>query len=306
MVTCEGGELEKLTLRELSIKRNTIYARWGWSGFRKDWLREHFAAQPWFKPNPKFRYQLVSEIDVQNARFIAIREQSFTYAELAARRDEIYARRGRVWNDVPTWWMGEGKPEIPGCEMPEKFEGEGPTSASWATGDGSHNVWGSRDCRFKKESWYTPDPKYGDEKLTREDRVELGLLARSLGDFALDEGTPIPTGGETERAEARFKSLDGLLKVADMRKLSLRDLRLLRNTIYARRGRPFKSTILQEHFNGMPWYKVDPAYTDARLTKNDNKNITIIKSVEMEFGGPLDDSDWRAGPVDPDWQEYIA
>src|SRR5437763_11226100 len=48
VVLCEHGELDKKSLRELSILRNTIYARLGWDGYRKPWLRDHFHAQPWF------------------------------------------------------------------------------------------------------------------------------------------------------------------------------------------------------------------------------------------------------------------
>ena len=35
---------------------------------------------------------------------------------------------------------------------------------------------------------------------------------------------------------------------------------------YARRGRPFKSPIIREHFERMVWYKADPAFTESRLT----------------------------------------
>src|SRR6476620_5848460 len=103
-----------------------------------------------------------------------------------------------------------------------------------------------------------------------------------MGEFALDDDKR----GKTEN------SLDRVLKPEELRQLSLRDLRLLRNTIYARRGRPFKSSILREHFLGMDWYKVNADYTDKLLTANDQRNIALIKSVENEFGGPLSDEDW--------------
>ncbi|HLL53895.1 MAG TPA: YARHG domain-containing protein, partial [Myxococcaceae bacterium] len=51
-MTCYGKtpDLPELSLRELAILRNTIHARYGWAGFRKAWLREHFQKQPWYKP----------------------------------------------------------------------------------------------------------------------------------------------------------------------------------------------------------------------------------------------------------------
>jgi len=41
-VVCDGQLLESKSLRELSILRNTIYARYGWDGYRKPWLRAYF------------------------------------------------------------------------------------------------------------------------------------------------------------------------------------------------------------------------------------------------------------------------
>src|SRR4051812_33853903 len=70
-------DLEGKSLRELTILRNTVYARWGWDGYRKDWLRAYIHAQPWFKPNPKFHYKLLSDLDKANVHIIATREQGF-------------------------------------------------------------------------------------------------------------------------------------------------------------------------------------------------------------------------------------
>ena len=83
--------------------------------------------------------------------------------------------------------------------------------------------------------------------------------------------------------------LDSLLSANQLATLSLRDMRMLRNTIYARRGRPFKSVLLQSYFAGMDWYTPDDAYSDAKLTAIDRKNIRLIQSVEKANGGPLSD-----------------
>src|SRR5262249_57990243 len=100
--------------------------------------------------------------------------------------------------------------------------------------------------------------------------------------------------------EARQKtaaSLDRVLLPQELRTLSLRDLRLLRNTIYAKKGRTFKSEVLRDHFSRMSWYKVDSNYSDKLLSANDVRNIALIKSVENEFGGPLSDEDWLIEPA---------
>lgn len=271
-VECKDKFLEKRTLRELAILRNTIYSRYGWDGYRKPWLRTYFHAQPWFKPNPNFTYHLISEVDRQNAHLIASREQTLIAHELNRMQDDVYARHGKIWNDVPVWKLKIGK-ELRSCHNPE---------------DPSRGDDDWRDCRYRSVSWYTPNPAYTDALLTSDDKIELGLLSRALG---------LPQGDYDESEETdQAKALDRLFTVEELRQLSIRDLRILRNTIYARHGRPFKSAILQSHFNGMKWYKRRSDYSDKLLTKNDNRNIALIKSVENEFGGSLTDEDWLIGP----------
>ncbi len=277
-VKCDKQLLESKSLRELSILRNTIFARYGWDGYRKKWLHDYFHAQPWFKPNPHFSYKQLSDVDRKNAHFIATREQSLTDVELRRMRDDIFARHGKVWDDKPEWQLKNGK-TVKSCATPRNAEDR----QQWDK-DAIHEF---AACRLAHAAWYKPNPKFSEGDLRAEDKIELGLLARAMGEFALDD-------------EARGKSegsLDRALKVDEVRQLSLRDLRLLRNTIYARRGRTFKSEVLRDHFSGMEWYKVRPDYTDKLLTANDVRNIALIKSVENEFGGPLSDEDWLTEPA---------
>ncbi|HEX8437565.1 YARHG domain-containing protein [Archangium sp.] len=246
-VQCSGApHLETLSLRELSLLRNTIFARYGWAGFRKPWLREHFQRQPWYKPDPEFSLRRLSWVDEKNVRLIVQAEMSLRYSDLERMRNKLLAKVTK--RDA----QGSGTPDL--------------------------------------------------DALSPEDRIELGLISRAMGEFAVDEG---------QRTQAA-NSLDEVLKVKDLRQLSLRDLRLLRNTIYARRGRPFKSPLLQEHFQHMPWYKADKGYSDARLTATDKRNIALITQVEKEFGGALKDQDFRvanpsqAGDVNPPEPMMVA
>jgi hypothetical protein len=57
-------------------------------------------------------------------------------------------------------------------------------------------------------------------------------------------------------------------------------LRIQRNAVFARHGRAFKSADLQAHFSSQPWYRVDPSYTDARLTSTDRACIDRVKRWE--------------------------
>ena len=276
-VVCKGDLLEGKTLRELSILRNTIYARYGWDGYRKPWLKAHFNSQPWFRKNDKFSYKLLSDADRKNAHFIGVREQAFHQDDLEWMKADLYARHGKVWNDVPEWKLANGK-TVKQCSVPKSV------AADFEYDD--FTLANSKDCHYRQLKWYRANPAYKDA-LDADDRVELGLIQRSMGSFALDD----------DAREKAGNGLDKVLPVADLRQLSLRDLRLLRNTIYARRGRTFKSQVLRDHFEGMTWYSANAGYSDKLLTKNDERNIALIKSVENEFGGPLSDEDWLTEPA---------
>jgi hypothetical protein len=126
----------------------------------------------------------------------------------------------------------------------------------------------------------------GHEPFPSEDvKIELQLLSRSLG-------LPSPIGGEEQRTPLDDpKLLDGQLTRERLKDVSRRDLRLIRNMIFARHGRTFKSETLTEYFARMDWYHPDPEYTDARLTPLDKRNIKLISSVEEELGGRMSEEE---------------
>jgi hypothetical protein len=119
------------------------------------------------------------------------------------------------------------------------------------------------------------------------DAIELELLSAALGEYAGDPGVP-----ESQRSPLEDPNvLQRKLTSAQIDDLSRRDLRLARNTIFARYGRAFQSPILQDWFSQKTWYVIDPKYSDSRLTEIDKANIDLLKARENELGGPLTDED---------------
>jgi hypothetical protein len=62
--------------------------------------------------------------------------------------------------------------------------------------------------------------------------------------------------------------------------LSNNDLRILRNTIYARHGYLFKSKDLQEHFQKFEWYKGTKENVEDELSEDERCIIRIILATE--------------------------
>lgn len=82
-----------------------------------------------------------------------------------------------------------------------------------------------------------------------------------------------------QEVEAKILA-DRLLTVEDLEGFTREELRLLRNTIYARHGRVFQSPDLQWYFERRSWYAPQPTYTDSVLTENDRANGKLILHVE--------------------------
>jgi hypothetical protein len=63
-------------------------------------------------------------------------------------------------------------------------------------------------------------------------------------------------------------------------KLNKPALRLLRNEIFARKGRRFDAKDLMDYFSAQPWYKANDHYSDDHLSKADKENISLILTLE--------------------------
>lgn len=209
--------LESKTLRELSLMRNTIFARVG-NPFNKPWLREYFAGQPWYTPKPRAELERLSEVDRQNAALIAEVESSISADELNRRKNDLISKEG---------------------------------------------------------------------ELTAEEIIELELLSVAFGQYIAKSERDAALRNPLEDPSV----LDRKLKPAQIADLSRRDLRIARNTIFARHGRQFQSPVLAAWFAQKGWYDIDPNYSDAMLTEIDKANINLLKAREEELGGAMTDAD---------------
>ena len=69
-----------------------------------------------------------------------------------------------------------------------------------------------------------------------------------------------------------------LLTEDDIRGMSKHELKLLRNEIFARHGRKFKTKEIQDYFLSKDWYQ--PLYDEVQLSKIEAQNVEFIKRYE--------------------------
>ena len=77
------------------------------------------------------------------------------------------------------------------------------------------------------------------------------------------------------------------LTEADLQGMSPYELKLLRNEIYARHGRRFKSPSLEAYFNSTEWYKENPKYSDNLLNGFEKRNASFILDYEKKIGSKV-------------------
>ena len=204
-----------------------------------------------------------------------------TLRELSLMRNTIFARAG---NPFAKPWLDAYFSAQPWYRKADRLDAKKLTDIDVKNAEkiaqreesfGADRLKAERDTILARGA--TPSP---------EDLIELELISVQLGEYV----GPASVAREKRNPLADPSVLDGQLTLAQIQGLSRRDLRLLRNTIYARHGRPFKSPLLNQYFALKDWYEQDDAYTDARLTAVDKRNVQLVKSEEDRLGGPL--SEW--------------
>lgn len=78
----------------------------------------------------------------------------------------------------------------------------------------------------------------------------------------------------------KFSKLSSKLTDSDLKNLDKAQLRILRNAIYARYGKTFKSVDLQSLFECYSWYKKNQDYSDSMINDVDRYNIQMILKYE--------------------------
>src|SRR5215468_931529 len=82
-------------------------------------------------------------------------------------------------------------------------------------------------------------------------------------------------------AEPRPLYYERALTKADLDGRTLRELALMRNTIYARAGHSFRKKWLHDYFAAQSWYKPLAKDDNTKITKVDRANAVLIAQAEQ-------------------------
>lgn len=250
------SDVSKLTIDDLKLVRGVVFGKHG-RIFKDPDIRRYLESRPWYKADANFSNALLNDTERHNLDVIRIAE--------AQQHETVQPGDMRLYVDRP---------------LTRKKLGTH-TNAEWTVlASEIEAIHGKRfddqpwlQQYFDERYWYKATDQYNAKDLNATERKNLTLIdtmrrqqrrvAIAPGDMELFENKLI-----TE------KMLHGL---------SLHELRLLRNEIYARHGRIFKTLWIQQYFGFQPWYDPKEDFKDEELTGPDKTNVETIVAYENKL-----------------------
>lgn len=229
---------------ELTILMAEIEALHG-KTFSEEWLQKYFDERYWYKRSSKYDPAILTNLERKNIeRLLTEKEKNRKTAISIGDMDNFQTV-------VLTEDKLTGLSILDLRILREEF---------YARRGKKFNEPGIRDY-FNWRDWYKPAKNQKTVKLTAIEQENVDLLA-------------------AYEAKLREKLSTELVTDETLGYLFAEDLRVLRNEIYARRGRIFKDVNLQKYFESQAWYKPDPEFKDEMLNEIESKNLAIIKEAE--------------------------
>lgn len=245
--------IEGYSVGDLKYLRGILFGRHG-RLFKDPEIDTYLKCRPWFKPNPNFSNSLLNQTERANLDLIremeAKKHDFIEPGDMRWYRDRLITEKMLGWHTGAEWRVLRAEVEA--------IYGKRFTEEPWL------------QKYFEERYWYAPDDKYDPSRLSEIERRNIETIAAaqkkqrnvgvSPGDMQIFQETPL-----TEEL---------------LRGLSLSELRLLRNEIYARRGRKFGAEWLQRYFEAQDWYEASKTGRESGLTEIEKKNAATIQRYE--------------------------
>lgn len=217
--------------------------------FSEEWLQKYFDDRYWYKRNPNYNPGMLNATEKKNlAKFIEKKNE--------ARQAEV--SRGDM-DKFQNVLLKES--QLKGLYFSDLrlIRNE-----FFARRGKKFTVAAYRQA-FEWEDWYKPLKDQSKVKLNATEEANVKLI-------------------EAYENRLREKLQTEVLSEEFFSGMYAEDLRILRNEIFAKKGRVFKDKALQKYFEAQPWYKADPTFTDDRIgqvmTEIEIKNIASIRKEE--------------------------
>ena len=251
-----NADINPLATEDLKLVRGIIFGKHG--RVFKDWtINQYLKSRSWYQPDANFQNSALNDTERKNLDVIRIAE--------AQKHETVEPGDMRLWENKA---------------LTRKKLGTH-TNAEWTVlASEIEAIHGKRfddtpwlQQYFDERYWYRGADKYDPKGLTDIEKKNLALI-----DLIRKQQRKVALmPGDMELFENK------LISETMLSGLSLHELRLLRNEVYARHGRIFKTLWLQQYFGNELWYDPKEDFKDEEISGPDKTNIETIVAYENKL-----------------------
>jgi hypothetical protein len=253
-------DLSALTLYDLKFVRGIVFGKHG-RIFKDPDIKRYLQSRDWYKPDAEFKNSSLNNTERENLDVIRLTEagqhETVEPGDMRLYQNKALTRRKLGTHTNAEW-------TVLAAEV-EAIHGKRFDDDPWL------------QQYFDERYWYQPAERYNPKGFSAMELKNLQLIdtiRRQQRKVAI-------APGDMELFENK------VIAEAMLRGLSLHELRLLRNEIYARHGRVFKTLWLQQYFGGQVWYDANEEFKDEELTGADKTNVETIVAYENKLHNQL-------------------
>ena len=252
-------DLTPVPLEDLKLMRGIVFGRHG-RIFKDAEIATYLSAQGWYKPNSAFQNSLLNA--TENSNLDLIRDAEASKHETVQPGDMRYWRT-RTLTTKRLGVHSGAEWRVLRAEV-EAIHGKR-FSEPWL------------QQYFDERYWYKPSDNFDARKLSPFE--EKNLLTIEAAQKKSRKLALAP--GDMELFENK------LISEQMLHGLSLNELRLLRNEVYARHGRQFQAPWLSQYFFSQTWYQPNENFKDEELSGTDKQNVETIVAYEKKIHDEL-------------------
>ena len=250
------ADISALELDDLKLVRGIVFGKHG-RVFKDPDIKRFLESRTWFKADPNFQNSALNDTERKNLDVIRIAEaqkhETVQPGDMRLYVDRALTRKKLGTHTTAEWTVLSAEIEaIHG----KRFD---------------DTVWLQQ--YFDERYWYRAANKYDPKSLSAVERKNLDLI----GTIQRQQRRLAISPGDMELFENK------LISEQMLRGVSLHELRLLRNEIYARHGRIFKTMWIQQYFGSQPWYDAKEDFKDEEISGSDKTNIETIVKYENKL-----------------------
>lgn len=265
-----ASALASLSLEEVQRIRAIVFGRHG-RIFQDSTLQSWLTTRPWYHPQSEFGNEYLTDGEKQNLEVIreaeAAKHTQIEPGDMRFYTNRVITTAMLGHHSAPDWEIIEAEVLANhGYVFTDNGDDEPPN-------ENRELAPGQLQRYFDERYWYDREGGFEASQLSTIEQQNLDTIAFAI----MKENKRKISPGVMHFFTAT------LLTDTMLANVNLADLRLIRNEIYARHGRPFATEWLAQHFKSQPWYTPRRDYNEAELSPIEKANIALISKREDEL-----------------------